>query len=120
MTESVEVQIGGDLPPGLIAQRAKQLEVFLGQQGIVARPAEQAARSGDKGVLADLGKLIVDHALGPIGEALLDVLKRYVLRERGVEVTLTRPDGTKVSIKTKNVDGKDVAVIIELAKSALT
>ena len=119
MAESYEVRVAGDLPPGLIAQKAGQLGVFLNQQGVATRPAEQAAEPGEKGVLADLGTLIVDHAVGPVGEALLDALKRYVLRERSVEVVLTEPGGRRVAIKTKNVDGKDVAEIVELAKAAL-
>ena len=51
---------------------------------------------------------------------MLDALKRYVLRERSVEVELTEPGGRKVAIKTKNVDGKEVADIVELARAALS
>jgi len=50
---------------------------------------------------------------------VLNLLKRYVRRERSVEVVLTEPHGRKVAIKAKNVDGKSVAEIVELAKGAL-
>jgi hypothetical protein len=120
MVESYEVRIAGNLPPGLIAQKARELGIFLNQQGVATRPAEQAAKPGGKGVLADLGTLIVDHAVGPAWDAFLDLLKRYVLRERGVEVVLTRPDGARIAIITKNVGGKEVAEIVELAKGALS
>lgn len=120
MAESYEVRVAGNLPPGLIAQRARELGVFLNQQGLATRAAEQAAKPGERGVLTDLGRLIVDHVVGPAGEALLDALKRYVLRERSVEVELTEPGGRKVAIKTKNVDGKEVADIVELARAALS
>ena len=85
---------------------------------MATRPAEQAAKPGEKGVLTDFSTLFVDHIAGPAGE-VLNLLKRYVLRERSVEVVLTEPHGRKVAIKAKNVDGKSVAEIVELAKGAV-
>ena len=43
MAESYEVRGAGNLPPGLIAQKTSQLRIFLNQQGVATRPAEQAA-----------------------------------------------------------------------------
>jgi len=119
MTANFELQVLGDLPPGLIAQEARQLEVSLGRAGLKARPHETQAQPGQKGVVAGLANLIVEYSLGPIGEKLLDGIKQYFVREQKVIVELTRPDGAKIRIEAKNVGSEKVAAFLGVAKDAL-
>jgi hypothetical protein len=68
MTASYEVRIAGNLPPGLIAQKTRQLAVFLNQQGVATRPAEQAAKPGEKSVLTDFSTLLWTISRGQLGK----------------------------------------------------
>jgi hypothetical protein len=113
------LQVVSDLPPGLIAQEARQLEASLGRAGLTVKPDKAQAQPGQRGVLVDLAILVVERSLAPIGEKLLDGLKQYFIREQNVIVELTRPDGAKIRIDAKNVGSEKVAAFLDIAKGAL-
>jgi hypothetical protein len=119
MTGGFELQVLSDLPPGLIAQEARQLEAALGRAGLSAKPYKMSAQPGQKGILEDFTKLVLEHTLVPIGLRLLDGLRQYFVREQRVVVELTRPDGAKIKVDAKNVGSEKVAAFLSVANEAL-
>ena len=119
MPHILEIAIEGDLPPGLLAEKARGLRGDHLRAGVAAQAAPNATRPDERGAAAALGKFVLDSLAEPAAKALLDAIKRLVLRDRSIKVVLTRPDGAKVEIEAKNVASAEVAAFIGLARDSL-
>ncbi|MGB8843543.1 MAG: hypothetical protein WCC64_21010 [Aliidongia sp.] len=119
MAGNFELELLGDLPPGLMAQKARQLAVALGRAGLDVTPHETQPQPGQRGIVQELAKFAVKHLVGPISDKLLTGLKQFFVREQNVVVELTRPDGAKIRLEAKNVESEKVAAFIRLADDAL-
>jgi hypothetical protein len=116
---SYALHLEADLPPGLIAQQSRALAAALQAAGTATAPAERATATGERGGALELGKLVLEQIAGPVGKALLDPLKAFLLRDRTVKIVLVKPDGSRVEIDAKNVGSAEIAAVLDQAKAAL-
>jgi len=116
---AVEIRIEGDLPPGLIAQRAQLLSSELAAAGVPAHPVRRPAAEGERGGELVMGALVVQQFGGWAMKTLLDRLWASVRRDGSVKVTLKRPDGAEITLEAQNTDRAEVEVFLRMAKDGL-
>ena len=119
MIGPITLSVDDGLPEARRVALARALAQDLSRAGAVAAPAQGAAAKGERGLVAEIGKLVIDKLGGSVATGALDVLKSYFIRERSLKLVLTRPDGSKIEVDAKNVDGADVAAFIGAARGAL-
>lgn len=115
----VELQVSSDLPPGLMIQVAQQLVEDLERAGVIIRPAERSAGSGERGVLSDAGKIALEWIGGPAVRPIIETVKAFLVRDRSLRISVTRPDGAKMEVDAKNIDSEAVATFLGLARDTL-
>jgi hypothetical protein len=119
MIGSVDLQISSDMSQGLLAQVTTELAQDLERAGVAVRTAGAPAKAGERGTLAVVGKLILEQ-IGSKGIGLVaDTLKGFVIRDRTIKVSLTRPDGAKIEFDAKNIDARAISAFLDAAKGAL-
>jgi hypothetical protein len=119
MIGPVTLSLAVDLPPGRLDALARDLARDLSRTGATAVQAQGKAAPGERGIAAEIGKLVIEGLGGKAATAALDVVKAYFVRERSLKIVLSKPDGTKVEIDAKNVGSAEVAAFLGAAKDAL-
>jgi len=77
------------------------------------------SRQGERGVASKIGEIVVDFiggtgikAAGEIATTLAEVLKAYLAREKTLKIKIALPDGTKVSLDSKNISVGSIETIV--------
>jgi len=73
-----------------------------------AEIAQGETRAGERGDAVTLGAIVLSFVTSGAAVALIQVFKAYFERDEGLEISLERPDGRKLTIKSENVSGKRI------------
>ena len=116
----IAFSLTADLPPAGLDQLTRDLVRDLDRIGIWARPTEAPARSGERGVVTTIGQFVINSIFsGKAADALVDLFKAYLTREKSISVSVTKADGTKIEINSKNVSSAEVAAFLGVAKTVM-
>ena len=104
------VALEAELAPERLDGLTRDLMLDLNQLGMRAQPVEAVLGPGERGVMAEIGRFVIEALLGGNAAAnLLDVIKAYLSRERTLRVSISKPDGTRIEVDAKNIDSGVVA-----------
>jgi hypothetical protein len=106
-----------DLPESRLAQVTRDLSRDLSRAGLSVRSVKAPIAEGERGDVSLLGQLVLGLVSSGAVTALIQCLKAYLVRERGLNVRLTRADGLSVEITSRNVDTAAVQEALETAIS---
>jgi len=116
----VVFSVGADLPPAKLNQLTRDFMRDLDRIGIRAAAAEVPAQSGERGVVTTIGKFVISSLFNSkAADALVDLVKAYLAREKTMIFSITKPDGTKIDITSKNVNSGEVAAFLTVAKTVM-
>src|SRR5262245_3436569 len=87
------LQLSADLPDAQLMRLARDMQADLSRAGLDTHAAEKPPAPGERGLLADVTKLVVDQVLGGAAGAVLDCLKAYFNREPSLKIAIRRQDG---------------------------
>jgi len=111
--------LAADLPATQLDQLTWDFLRDLDRIGIRAQPAEVPAQPGERGLVTAIGKFVIDAIFSSkAADALVDLIKAYLVREETMTFSVTKPDGTKIDITSKNVNSAEVAAFLAVAKTA--
>lgn len=112
----LELQVSADLPDSRLDALARELARDLSRAGLRAAPVESPAGKGERGVLAELGKLAASWAGKLPVATIVETVKSYLVRERSLRLKLTRPDGSSFELDAKNIDSREAAAWLGLVR----
>jgi len=104
-----------DVPEARRARIAYDLGRDLSRAGVPARPVQAPAAEGERGDAALVGQLALTLVSSGAVTVLFECLKAYLSRERSLAIVLTRADGLKVEVTSRNVDSAAVQKALQLA-----
>ena len=107
--------LSADLPESRLAQVTRDLSRDLSRAGLSVRPVAAPMAEGERGDLSLLGQLALALVSSGAVTALIECLKAYLSRERGLSINLTRSDGLSVQITSRNVDTAAVHEALQAA-----
>lgn len=118
MTELRLALSSATLSDAVLQERARSLATDVERTGEAhARTPTGRAVENAKGEPITVGVLLVTLMTSGTAVAVFEVVKAYLQRDRGLEVTVTRPDGTSIAITAK--DAEDMASGAEFARRML-
>ena len=106
--ESVTISLANVASDARLAQLTRDLSRDLSRAGMHPRTADMPAEAGQRGEPITLGVIALALITHGAVTALLECLKAYISRERGLIVKVTRPDGTQIEVSAHNVDTASV------------
>jgi hypothetical protein len=110
------IALSADISPARLDALTRDFARDLGRSGMSARPAEGKPEPGERGLLTEIGKLVIDHVSGGLVGGAMDVVKAYLVREKSLRLVVTRPDGTHIEIDARNVGSDAVAAFLGAAR----
>jgi hypothetical protein len=112
---SLILSLSANIPDTRLAKLTRDLERDLSRAGIHVGSVDSPPTFGEKGEPITLGVLALSLITSGAVTAIIECLKIYLSRERGLTIKLTHPDGTQAEVTTRNVDTSNVREILEAA-----
>jgi hypothetical protein len=118
----IELIATADLPAARLDALTRDLARDLSRnRQLSARPAEQAAGVGERGVPTAIGQIVVE-VLGELGiksladasKALAEAFKAYLLREKTLKLHMVAPDGSKIVLDSKNISPAAIEAFLKV------
>ena len=117
---SLQLIATADIPEAKLDALTRDLARDLSKnRGLSANLSDLPSRQGERGVASKIGEIVVDFiggtgikAAGEIATTLAEVLKAYLAREKTLKIKIALPDGTKVSLDSKNISVGSIETIV--------
>jgi hypothetical protein len=97
--------LSAEIPASRLARITRDLSRDLTRAGFSAKPVDGGPPApGERGDPVTIGAIALALVTSGAVKALLECLKAYLSRERGLTIKLTRPGGLLVEITSRNID----------------
>jgi hypothetical protein len=102
MDETIQLSAPNLAPEQLQDVSSSLLKDLVTELGLNARFTTEAGKPGDKGDPITIGAIIVSLAKSGAILGVIRLLQTYIRRVPSLELTVARPDGQKLTLKSNN------------------